>query len=67
MEEVEECQAVIDEVLNGYKTGDVMRGRVDEVFQAKLKAIEAISTFWILMGQRSTQRFIFKVAIVEKK
>ena len=40
-EEVEECQTVLDEVLKGYETGDVMRGRVDGVLQAKLKAIEA--------------------------
>ena len=39
--EVEECQIELDEVVNGYKEGDAVRGRVDGVLQTKLKAIEA--------------------------
>ena len=41
VEEVEECQIELDEVVNGYKEGDAVRGRVDGVLQTKLKAIEA--------------------------
>ena len=41
LEEAEESQTELDEVLNGYKAGDAMRGRVDGVLQTKLKAIEA--------------------------
>ena len=40
-EEAEESQTELDEVLNGYKAGDAMRGRVDGVLQAMWKAIEA--------------------------
>ena len=41
LEEAEESQTELDEVLNGYKEGDGMRGRVDGVLQTMLKAIEA--------------------------
>ena len=41
MEEAEKSQTELDQVLNGFKEGDVMRGRVDRVLQTKLKAIEA--------------------------
>ena len=41
LEEVAQCQAELDEVVNGFEKGDLMRDRVDGAFQAKLKAIEA--------------------------
>ena len=41
LEEVAQCQAELDEVVNGFEKGDTMRDRVDGAFQAKLKAIEA--------------------------
>ena len=39
LEDAKECQGELDEILKGFKTGDAMRGRVDGVLQAKLKAI----------------------------
>ncbi len=41
LEEAEESQTELNEVLNGYKAGDAMRGRVDGELQTKLRAIEA--------------------------
>ena len=40
-EEAEECQAELDDMLKGFKTGDAMRGRVDGFLQAKLKDLQA--------------------------
>ena len=40
LEEAEESQAELDEVLNGYKEVDAMRGRVDGVLQTKLKTMQ---------------------------
>ena len=40
LEKVVECQTELDEVVKGFEKGDAMRGRVDEVLQAKLKAIK---------------------------
>ena len=41
LEEAEECQAELDDMLKGFKAGDAMRGRVDGVLQAKLRALQA--------------------------
>ncbi len=40
LEDAKECQRELDEILKGFKTGDAMRGRVDGVLRAKLKALE---------------------------
>ena len=40
MEEAGECQTELDVVVKAFEKGDAMRGRVNEVLQAKLKAIK---------------------------
>jgi len=42
LEEAEEFRRELDKVLKGYETCDPIRGRVDRVLQAKLKALETL-------------------------
>ena len=42
LEEAEEYQRELDEVLKGFETGDTIRGLVDRVLQAKLKALKTL-------------------------
>ena len=41
LEEADEIQGELDEVLKCFKAGELMRGRVNGVLQAKLKALQA--------------------------